>query len=144
MMQWWYWLVLGLVLAALELLAPGGFYPIFFGVAAVVVGVMAGLGVGGPVWLQWLLFSVFSVVALMVFRNPLLKRMRRTNSDAPIDSLVGEHATALDDIAPDTVGRAELRGSTWTARNGGRVPLVRGQRCIVDRLDGLTIWVRAE
>ena len=35
---WWHWFALGLVLIALELAAAGGFYVIFFGIAAVVVG----------------------------------------------------------------------------------------------------------
>ena len=144
-MLWWLWLVLGLLLAGFELLTPGGFFLIFFGTAALAVGVLAGLDLGGPVWLQWLLFSVLSVVSLLFFRNPLLARMGRgTADDAPIDSLVGETATPLEDIAPDGVGRAELRGATWTARNGDPRPVALGQRCLVQRVDGLTLWIRAE
>jgi len=37
-MQWWQWLVLGLVLVALEMAASGGFYVIFFGIAALAIG----------------------------------------------------------------------------------------------------------
>ena len=33
-MLWWYWIVLGLALVALELATPGGFFVIFFAVAA--------------------------------------------------------------------------------------------------------------
>lgn len=144
-MQWWLWLVLGLLLAGLELLTPGGFFLMFFGAAALAVGVLAGLDLGGPIWLQWLLFSVLSIVSLLLFRNPLLARMRRaTDGGSPIDTLVGEIATPLEDINPDAIGRAELRGTTWTARNGDRVPVARGQRCLVQRVDGLMIWIRAE
>lgn len=144
-MVWWLWLVLGLLLAGLELLTPGGFFLIFFGTAALMVGVLAGLDLGGPIWLQWLLFSVLSVLSLLFFRNPLLARMRRgTAADTPIDSLVGEIATPLEDIRPDAIGRAELRGTTWTARNGDPLPVTRGQRCLVQRVDGLMLWIRAE
>ena len=34
-MSWWLWLVLGLGLTALELLSPGGFYLIFFGLSLI-------------------------------------------------------------------------------------------------------------
>ena len=44
---WWHWLVLGLVLLAAELASAGGFYIIFFGVGALVVGVLAALGAAG-------------------------------------------------------------------------------------------------
>jgi membrane protein implicated in regulation of membrane protease activity len=145
LMLWWLWLVFGLVLAGLELLTPGGFFLIFFGTAALAVGVLAGLDLGGPIWMQWLLFSVLSVVSLLVFRNPLLARMRRgTAASTSIDSLVGEIATPLEDINPDAIGRAELRGTTWTARNGDRMAVTRGQRCLVQRVDGLMLWIRAE
>ena len=50
-MVWWHWMVLGLFLTALELVAPGSFFIIFFGVAALIVGLLdfmwtgrAGLG----------------------------------------------------------------------------------------------------
>ena len=66
MASWWLWLVLGLVLLGVEILTPGGFYIIFFGVAALIVGVLAGLGVGGPLWAQLVLFSVLSVASLVV------------------------------------------------------------------------------
>ena len=60
-MLWWHWLLLGLVLTALEMAASGGFYIIFFGVAAVIVALLALAGLAGPLWLQMLLFSALSV-----------------------------------------------------------------------------------
>ncbi len=47
---WWYWLALGLVLIALELAASGGFYIIFFGVAAVLISGLTVIGASGPAW----------------------------------------------------------------------------------------------
>ena len=58
---WWHWVVFGLIVAAGELVAPGGFYTIFVGVAAIVVGLLASVGVIGPLWMQVLLFSILSV-----------------------------------------------------------------------------------
>ena len=47
-MAWWLWLLLGLVLAALELASTGGFYLIFFGVSAMFIGLMGAIGLAGP------------------------------------------------------------------------------------------------
>ena len=33
-MIWWLWVLLGILLLAIELLTPGGFYVIFFGIAS--------------------------------------------------------------------------------------------------------------
>ena len=42
------------------------------------------------------------------------------------------------------IGRAELRGTTWSARGVDGAALARGTRCRVDHIDGLTLWLRAE
>src|SRR5262245_62804172 len=72
--SWWAWIVLGFALALLELTTPGGFYFLFFGVSAVCVGVLAGLGLLQETWLQLMLFSIFSVATSLLFRRPLLQR----------------------------------------------------------------------
>ena len=94
-MEWWIWILLGLLLLLAELVTPGGFYFIFFGSGAVVVGVLAGLGIGGPVWFQILLFSILSLVSLWLFREKLLKLTEQA-PDMKIDSLVGETAVASE------------------------------------------------
>lgn len=142
-MEWWIWILLGLLLLLAELLTPGGFYIIFFGIGAVVVGVLAGFNAAGPLWFQFILFSILSVLTLWLFREKLLQLTqgeRRKN----VDSLVGETAVATEEIHLNAVGKAELRGTSWNARNVGDRPLTRGQRCIVERVEGLTIFVRAE
>ena len=143
-MQWWHWLVLGLILIGLEMAASGGFYVIFFGVAALVIGGLHMLDVAGPLWFQLLLFSVLSVLSLVVFRSPLLHWMKLDEPGTDVDSLVGETAIPLEDIPPGGVGRAELRGSVWSARNTGTATLARGERCSVVRVDRLTIFLAPE
>jgi len=143
-MMWWHWLLLGLILIALEMAASGGFYIIFFGVAALVISILQLLGVGGPVWLQLLLFSVFSVASLLFFRNPLMRRLNLTGGAADIDTLSGETGTVLEEMAPGGNGRVEVRGTTWSARNAGVSRLDRGNRCVVVRSERLTLLVKAE
>ena len=47
-MEWWHWLAVGLILVALEMAASGGFYVIFFGVAAIAIGSLHLFGLAGP------------------------------------------------------------------------------------------------
>ncbi len=143
-MYWWLWLVLGLVLVGMEVLTPGGFYVLFFGIGALVVGALAGIGWAGPIWLQWFLFSTISLLSLLWFRPYLIRATRSKERPDPMDTLEGEIALLTDDLPPDAVGKAELRGTTWTVRNAGQQPLARGQRCRVVRVDGLTLWIRSE
>ena len=74
-MNWWVWVVFGLGLSAIELVTPGGFVVIFFGVSAVAVGLLTGVGLASAPWLQWLLFPVLALVALRLFRTPLLEEL---------------------------------------------------------------------
>ena len=143
-LSWWHWLALGLILIALEMAASGGFYVIFFGIAAVLIGALNLFDIAGPLWMQLLLFSVFSVGSLMVFRKPFLRWMKLDTPADDVDSLVGDVAVPLEDIAPGSVGRAELRGTVWSARNSGAAPLSRGQRCRVVRVERLMIFIEAE
>ena len=143
-MSWWHWLALGLILVALEMAASGGFYVIFFGVAAIAIGGLHLFDLAGPLWFQFLLFSVLAVGSLLLFRNPLMRLMKLDTPGEDVDSLVGETAIPVDDIGPGAVGRAELRGTVWSARNVGPTPLLRGQRCRVVRVDRLMIFIESE
>jgi len=144
-MLWWYWLLLGLGFLGLETLTPGGFYFLFVGVAALIVGGLALARVAGPDWAQGALFSILSVLLLAVARRPVVAQLDpKRGRDGRRPELVGEAATLSEDLAPGALGKAELRGTTWSVRNGGEAPLTSGQRCRVERVEGLTLWVRAE
>ena len=141
-MSWWLWLVLGLALTALELLSSGGFYLIFFGLSAFLIGTLKLLGLQSQAWVQWFLFTALSFALLLLFRNPLLKAFRPT--EVPVDQLVGEIAIVIEDITAGGVGKAELRGTGWNARNTHHGPLHKGQRCRVQRVDGLMLLLVPE
>ena len=141
---WWHWLLFGLLLVLAEMAAPGGFYIIFFGISAVIIGILGSIGLDGPPWLQWLLFSVLSVSSLLLFRNRLLTIFQRDPQLPPVDQLVGEIATASGELAPGAVGRVELRGAVWSARNESASLLTNGTRCRVLRVEGLMLHVGPE
>jgi membrane protein implicated in regulation of membrane protease activity len=144
-MIWWFWILLGLLLAAIELATPGGFFFIFFAVSALLVGMLELLHILESDALQWGLFSILSLVCLAFFRKPLLERMNReARGEAAVDSLVGELATATAPIAAGDHGRAEVRGATWTVRNVDTVPLAVGDRGRVVAVNGLELDIRSE
>ncbi len=141
---WWHWLVLGLLLVVAEIASSGGFYIIFFGIGALIVGLLASFDVAGPLWMQLLLFSAISVGSLLMFRRRLLQWLQMEPQMPPVDALVGEVGVATEDLAPGKVGRVELRGTGWSARNVTSAVLARGVRCRVVRVDGLTVDVEPE
>ena len=141
---WWYWVALGLLLVVLELAAPGGFYFIFFGVGALVVGLLAAFDVAGPAWAQILLFSLLSLLSLVLFRSRMLGKLQGNRRATDMDSLVGEVGTLPEELPAGGVGKVELRGAAWSAKNTSQVALKRGERCVVVRVEGLTLYVGPE
>lgn len=86
---WWVWIAAGLVLAILEVLAPG-FVFAGFALGAVVTGAIIGLGIPGSGWMAasmvnaLLVFAVISVVAWLAMRAVMGVRrsqMKRIDRD---------------------------------------------------------------
>jgi membrane protein implicated in regulation of membrane protease activity len=142
-MTWWLWAALGLVLCAIELATPGGFFVIFFGIAAMAVGLLQLAGVELPAWAQWLAFPILAIVALRLFRRPLLDRLQPA-VPGDIDSLVGEVARPVAAIGPGQFGRVEARGTMWAARNVGTTAVSPGERGRVVAVNGLQLDIRPE
>src|SRR3970040_1113492 len=95
-MAWWIWVLGGLVLLLAEVLTPGGFFIVFFGAGAILVGVLKGLGWNGPAWAEWLRLS------------GLLDRAHLGSGSARARAaLPGRERRGTDDLA---AGRVRPRG----------------------------------
>lgn len=140
-MQWWIWILVGFGLLAVEFVSTT-LHLGLFAVGAFTVAILVAVGVPLPLWGQLVVFTGVSLVSLLVFR-PILVRKLRLDKPSRVDTMVGEAAVALEDIGIASLGRAEMRGSTWSARNVGATALARGQRCTVESVDGLVLHVRA-
>ncbi len=106
---WWHWLALGLILVALEMTTAGGFYMVFFGIAAIGLSVLRAADLGGPLWSQLILFSVLALGALLL-RSPVLRWLQLDRRTADVDSLVGDLAAAA---------RGDCAWCGWTRRAPG-------------------------
>ena len=131
-MTWWLWVTLGLVLGAIELATPGGFFVIFFGVAAVAVGLAELAGLGLPAWGQWLAFPILALVALRLFRKPLLAQAAAGLQRAGgLDGDRGRRAGRRDrarSARPRRAARHALGGAQRVADGGHRRTTVPGRR----------------
>jgi membrane protein implicated in regulation of membrane protease activity len=138
------WILFGFLLLVCELLTPGVFFLVFFGLGAITVGLLVMGNLLEPAWVQWSAFSAISLLSVLLFRKPLIRRVRTVRGADDLDSPAGETAVALDEILPGSVGRAELRGTIWQVKNVGDAPLGARQRARVERVEGLVLWVRSQ
>lgn len=110
----WHWWVLGIGLLVAEMLLPTGFFLIWIGVAAVVVGAAAWVAPGLPWEAQLVLFGVLSVASFFAWRR---FRPGHGPSDQPTlnrrgHSYVGRTFTLGAPIV-NGVGKLHVDDSQW-------------------------------
>ena len=132
---YWHWIVLGIGLMALEILLPS-FVALWFGAAAIIVGVLLLLIPSLSIAVQVLLWVVFSILFTWLwfkFMQPLA--VDKTKAGLSREAIVGEVGQVLS--APTTDRRGQMRFSVpilgadeWpfisqdTLRSGDRVRVV--------------------
>ena len=121
----WNWMVLGFLLLAAEIIAPGVFL-VWIGIAALIVGAIS-LAAWGAVFWSWqvqvLVFLVLSLVSAYLGRK--LVASRKDDSDQPLLNrrgvqLIGRTATLTEPIRE---GRGRIqRGDTLWRVSGPDLP----------------------
>ena len=139
-MEWWIWTLIGFFFLALEFVSTT-LHSAFFAAGAFLVAILVAFHAGGPLWAQLLTFTVFSLVTLLLIRPVVVNKLKLSKT-VVVDTLIGERAVAMEDIAPAGFGKVEMRGSSWNARNVGASALVRGQHSTVEKVEGLVLHVR--
>jgi membrane protein implicated in regulation of membrane protease activity len=139
-MVWWIWVLVAFALLAVEM-ASTTMHVGLFAVGALVVALLQAFGVGLSLTAQILVFTGVSLAALF-FVRPWLMRKLRLNETKRVDSMLDDVAVALEDIAAGAIGKAEMRGTGWNARNVGVTPIARGERCVIEHIEGLVLHVR--
>jgi inner membrane protein len=139
-MAGWSWFALAAVLLGAEILfVDAQFYLVFFGVAAALVGALLTLMPMSDS-VQWLLFALLAIVALLLFRKRLYEKLRKPQDTVPEALSVGDRLTLPAPLAPGATCRVEYRGTTWSARNVDSTAL-HGE-VVITHVEGLTLLVR--
>ena len=135
----WNWLIFGLVLMALELLAPGVFL-LWLGLAALLVGLLSFV-ISRP-GRRRLMFAAFSLAAVPLWRRFAHQPLRSTDSpflNRRTDALVGRVFT-LEKPIMDGTGTVRIDDTIWRV-GGPDAPA--GSRVKVVRADGASLTVEA-
>lgn len=112
------WIVLGIVLIVSELLLTS-VVAVFFGMAAVLVGVLLQLGVIESTTAQFTVFGVVSLASLFLARGKFARWFKGYTADAnevkpDFQHDIGERGIVVDDFAQG-MGRITLNGVRWKA-----------------------------
>jgi membrane protein implicated in regulation of membrane protease activity len=141
------WLTILFLVAGVLLIASEAVHmalvPVFFGLAALIVAALRGVGLVESLPASLLLWSIMSV-ALTIPLRPIARRLikgqaKYDRSDAIKDAL-GQVVEVVEDVDEDSDnGRIRFQGTTWAARSmEGRLP--KGSRAKLYAKDKL-VWV---
>ncbi|MCL1891514.1 MAG: NfeD family protein [Coriobacteriia bacterium] len=135
----WIWVILAALLCVGEMLTAS-FFLLPFGVGAIVAALAAVLGV--PLFAQWLIFIVVSVIALFALR-PLARRItKNTGVRSGAERLVGLVGEVIDGEAPGGLIRVRVDREEWNANVvDGSKPAV-GAPMQVVAIDGTRLVVQ--
>jgi len=111
---WQMWAVIAVVCLILELTA-GDFFIICFSIGAVFAAITA--AVGGGIYLQLLMFAVFTLISLFWVR-PFAQRYLHKGEDNRVsnaDALLGRLGRVVETVKADGFGRVQIDGDIWKA-----------------------------
>lgn len=133
------WLVL-MVLFLLTEAATVSMVSLWFAVSALAALIISLLG--GPIWLQTLLFLVVSAVLLALLRPLVRKYVTPKVTATNVDSVVGSTGLVTASINNVTAaGQVKLGAMEWTARSTSGEPIPEGTLVKVDRIEGVKAFV---
>ena len=136
----WLWLIGGVLLLILEVIAPG-FFLVFIGAAAIATGlftVLFNLGTAA----ELALFALYAVIAVLVGRRFYANRTADSTDPLLNDRagrLVGKVVTVVAAV-DDQNGRVRVGDSEWSARGG---PAAVGERVRITGVEGNCLTVEA-
>lgn len=135
-----FWLVMVAVMLVIEIFTLG-LTTIWFSLGAVAAAVAA--GVGAPLWVQILLFSVVSVVIMILVRPFAMKVMNRDRIKTNIEEVVGGQAEVIEAIDNQKEqGRVRFRGVEWMARSADGSTIAVGTVVTVEAVSGVKLLVK--
>ncbi|MGI8487866.1 NfeD family protein [Pectobacterium sp. S5] len=136
----WFWLSLGGLLLAAEMLGASG-YSLWSGLSAVLVGLLTWvMPLGWP--LQGTIFAILTIVTALLWWYWLRKRtLSRPQSmlNQRGQQLVGLRATLTDPVI-NGFGRVNIGDSSWRVKSEQDLPV--GTQVEVIAIDGITLHVR--
>ncbi|MCL2893320.1 NfeD family protein [Brenneria tiliae] len=136
----WFWLSLGGLLLAAEMLGASG-YLLWSGISAVVVGLLVWLTPIGWPW-QGIAFALLTIITALLWWYWLRKRtLARPPStlNQRGQQLVGLRATLSEPVV-DGFGRVRIGDSTWRVK--AQQDLAAGTHIEVIAVEGITLYVR--
>jgi len=139
-LQFWHWLILAALFAGIEMLSPGFFF-IWLGGAALLLGLIT-LVISSMGWeVQMILFAVFAAASVMGWYK-FGRKLPGATDDSTLnrrgESLIGRTGVLIEAMTNGR-GRVKLGDSAWSAEGEEDAPV--GAKVLVTGVRGAVLTV---
>jgi len=140
---WWHWMVLGIALVLLELAVPA-FFLVWFGVGAIIVGLVALALPSLTLAWQVIVWIICSLVFIWLWFKVFKPGLHKTRAGTSRGAVVGEIGLVTRDIRPFEKGQIRfqkpvLGDESWEALADEEIRM--GERVRVLDVEGNTLKV---
>ncbi len=142
-MMRWIWIGGGVLLVLLEFAIPG-LVVIFFGVGAILTGVLVAFGLLDTLTSQFMMWILASAVLFFGLRGQIQRwfpALERYVPPADNLEILGSVAQVIETITPDEPGRVRFQGTTWKAVSRS-TRIEAGQTVKITGRDNLILYVQ--
>ena len=140
---WQMWAVVAVICLILELTA-GDFFIICFSIGSVFAAITAALG--GGIYLQLLMFAVFTLISLFWVR-PFAQSYLHKGEDNRVsnaDALINRQGRVVETVKADGFGRVQIDGDIWKAVTNEPADIPEGRNVRVVGRESTIITVVSE
>jgi membrane protein implicated in regulation of membrane protease activity len=136
-----FWIIIAVLAIIIEIITPA-FFAIWFAGGAIVALILYYLDAN--IYFQIGGFVISSGILILFSEKILKKKIFHADKDyrTNVDAMQNEEGVVFEEIRVNKEGRVHLRGTTWIAYSDEKSPILRGEKVIVDRVDGVKLKVR--
>lgn len=139
----YFWLIVMIIFIIFELVTLG-LTTIWFALGSLVA--LAVAAVGGPLWLQILVFVLVSLLTLFGIRNLAVTFFNQNREKTNADGLIGRKGIVTEEISNiHATGQVTVAGQEWTARSvADGVIYEAGAMVVIREIRGVKLIVEQE
>ena len=137
---WLIWVIISVVCLILEL-TSGDFFILCFAIGAAVSAIVAGCG--ASLTLQIITFAVVSALSLLLIRPALIKKLHKPHKVrlSNAEAVIGQEGRVSEEIEAGGYGRVAIDGDDWKALSADGIPIEKGTRVRVLKMDSIILTV---
>jgi membrane protein implicated in regulation of membrane protease activity len=142
LLAWQMWMIIGIIFIIIEIFDPAFFF-VSLGIGAIITGLLSMIPfIQGSLWLQILLFGIFSFIAFLFMRKFGKKVLQNPGSETNVFALKGKPGRVSVAIPQEGRGYVKIGSEEWVAISDDEQPIEAGSKVTVIEIDGNKLIVR--